>query len=432
MEYISVKEAAEKWNVTERYVQRYCTQGRIDGAAKIGGSWKIPAAAEKPSDMRRTEVSKEPATKADGNKVAENKISENKISENKTAVKEVSVQEFPAEQMQALRVAMPLINTPYKLGACMDSIVKIEDVDTRNIALAEYYYFSGKSAKASEIAEPYLTHSDIALRLSACWIYAYANLALDRIAKAREAMGHLQAVMNNINENTPSEHKALAVCISTGASVLLHLPLPKVLSPLKKYIHALPPGLRLLVLYVEAHHCYLNKQYGAAIGIAETALALESELYPIPSIYLHLVATMGYINMRHPELAREHLLEAWKIAQPDDMIEAFGEHHGLLGGMLEAVLKKDYPEDFKRIIGITYSFSAGWRKVHNPDTGHNVADNLTTTEFAASMLAARGWTNKEIASHLDISENTVKHYIAAALQKLNITQRKELREFMLK
>ena len=91
--------------------------------------------------------------------------------------------------------------------------------------------------------------------------------------------------------------------------------------------------------------------------------------------------------------------------------------------MLEAVLKKDYPEDFKRIIAITYRFSAGWRRVHNPVTGHDVADNLTTTEFATAMLAARGWTNQEIADHMGISPNTVKQYISTTLQKLNIRQR---------
>ena len=76
--------------------------------------------------------------------------------------------------------------------------------------------------------------------------------------------------------------------------------------------------------------------------------------------------------------------------------------------MLEAVIKPKWPEDFKRIIAITYRFSAGWRKVHNPETGHDVADDLTTTEFAIAMLAARGWTNQEIAEHLHISVNTVK------------------------
>jgi DNA-binding CsgD family transcriptional regulator len=335
-------------------------------------------------------------------------------------------------QTENLRMPMPLLNTPYELGKITDSINKIQDDDTRNIALGEYYYFSGHSAKASEITKAYLTHNDLAIRLSACWIYAYANLSLGSVENTRKAMAVVKNAELSINETTPELYKALIVSISTGASVLLHLPLPKILSPLKKYIHIMPAGLRLFILYVEAHHCYLNKQYGACIGIAETALALESELYPIPSIYLHLVATMGYVNLRHLEPAKEHLLEAWKIAQPDDMIEAFAEHHGLLGGMLEAVIKKEYPEDFQRIFAITYSFSAGWRRIHNPDTGHNVAYDLTTTEFAVAMLASKDWSNKEIGAHLGISTNTVKLHVSSALQKLGISQRKELIQFMLK
>ncbi|MCC8097154.1 MAG: LuxR C-terminal-related transcriptional regulator, partial [Eubacterium sp.] len=198
------------------------------------------------------------------------------------------------------------------------------------------------------------------------------------------------------------------------------------------HIHMLPSGLRLFSLYIEAHQAYLNKWYGTAIGIAETALALESRLYPIPSIYLHLVSAMGYINLKETEPAKEHLLKAWEIAKPDDMIEAFGEHHGLLGGMLEAVIKKDYPDDFKRMIDITYSFSAGWRKIHNPETGHYVADDLTTTEFTVAMLAARGWSNKEISVHLSVSVNTVKKHLIAVFRKLDTENRKDLSAFLLK
>ncbi len=397
VEYMSVKETAKKWELSERYVQRYCIEGRIDGAIKFGGAWAIPLNAEKPLDKRRA------TTKSVNDSITQN-----------------------------IGIAMPLLNTPYKLGHCMESIEKIENEAVRNIALSEYYYFSGQSAKASDIAEKYLSHEDIALRLSACWIYGYANLALDRISNSRKALANVQATVSAINDSSSTELKALAVSISTSASVLLHLPLPKILHDLKNIIHTLPPGLRLFILYIQAHHSYLNKQYGACIGIAETALQLESELYPIPTIYLHLVATMGYINLRYTEEAREHLLEAWKIAKSDNMIEPFGEHHGLLCGMLEAVIKKDYPDDFNRMIDITYSFSAGWRKIHNKDTGRNVADDLTTTEFAIAMLAARDWSNKEISYHLGISTNTVKMHISSALQKLGISQRKELHQFMLK
>ncbi|MCD8048627.1 MAG: LuxR C-terminal-related transcriptional regulator [Clostridia bacterium] len=48
------------------------------------------------------------------------------------------------------------------------------------------------------------------------------------------------------------------------------------------------------------------------------------------------------------------------------------------------------------------------------------------------MLAARGWSNKEIAEHLDLKTNTVKMHVSIVLQKLGITQRTDLTQFMLK
>ena len=55
MEYLTVQETAEKWNLSDRMVQQFCTQGRIPGAQKFGRSWAIPADAEKPEDPRRAE-----------------------------------------------------------------------------------------------------------------------------------------------------------------------------------------------------------------------------------------------------------------------------------------------------------------------------------------------------------------------------------------
>ena len=106
---------------------------------------------------------------------------------------------------------------------------------------------------------------------------------------------------------------------------------------------------------------------------------------------------------------------------------------GLLVGrvLLEAAIKPAWPDDFRRIIDITYRFSAGWRRVHNPATGDDVADNLTTTEFAACMLAARGWSNAEIAAHMGISVNRVKECISKSLKKLGVSSRKELGRFLL-
>jgi Fic family protein len=49
---MSVKEASEKWSISDRRVRILCSEGRIEGAFKIGRSWSIPATAVKPVDAR--------------------------------------------------------------------------------------------------------------------------------------------------------------------------------------------------------------------------------------------------------------------------------------------------------------------------------------------------------------------------------------------
>ena len=48
MEYISVKQAADKWDTSVQIVRRFCRQERINGAIQSNGSWLIPANARKP------------------------------------------------------------------------------------------------------------------------------------------------------------------------------------------------------------------------------------------------------------------------------------------------------------------------------------------------------------------------------------------------
>lgn len=52
--YMTIKEIAEKWNVTPRRVRAMCLNGQIDGASKLGREWAIPINAIKPVDGRVT------------------------------------------------------------------------------------------------------------------------------------------------------------------------------------------------------------------------------------------------------------------------------------------------------------------------------------------------------------------------------------------
>ena len=59
MDYISVKEAAIKWEISERRIQKLCEDGRIDGVERFGRSWMIPKNSKKPNDLRRRSTQQE-------------------------------------------------------------------------------------------------------------------------------------------------------------------------------------------------------------------------------------------------------------------------------------------------------------------------------------------------------------------------------------
>lgn len=50
--YITVKQAAEKWRISDRRVRILCSEGKIPGAYQEGRAWKIPYDARKPADGR--------------------------------------------------------------------------------------------------------------------------------------------------------------------------------------------------------------------------------------------------------------------------------------------------------------------------------------------------------------------------------------------
>ena len=54
MEFMTAKEAAKKWKITQRRVAVLCSGNRIEGAELMGKMWLIPKLAQKPEDGRVT------------------------------------------------------------------------------------------------------------------------------------------------------------------------------------------------------------------------------------------------------------------------------------------------------------------------------------------------------------------------------------------
>ena len=50
--FMTVKDAAAKWGISDRRVRILCKEGKIPGAFRVGHSWRIPENAVKPTDGR--------------------------------------------------------------------------------------------------------------------------------------------------------------------------------------------------------------------------------------------------------------------------------------------------------------------------------------------------------------------------------------------
>ena len=50
--FLTVKEVAKKWGISDRKVRVLCSEGKIPGAYQKGRGWKIPIDAKKPGDSR--------------------------------------------------------------------------------------------------------------------------------------------------------------------------------------------------------------------------------------------------------------------------------------------------------------------------------------------------------------------------------------------
>lgn len=385
MQYESVKSAAERLGVTARAIQKWAASGKISGAKRVGKPWLIPVDFEGPEQTENGKI----------------------------------------------HSPMPLLNAPFSVGHCMEYIDEIAIETEHDMALAEYYYFRGEHIKSSAITEKYLNHPDVSLSICANALYAFANIGCGRRHLADYGLNAIKLkVKLAFQKNASVEAYNAALFFTNLIAVLMHIKdkdIPLMYDSLEK----LPKGLRIFGAYILAHKAYLNKDYRRALGIADIALALPEQQYPLPKIYLHLIAAVSLINTKHTEEARKHFNSAVDLAKQDGFFQPFAEHHGLLQGLIEATLRWKNPEIYNRIILLTESFSGSWRYIHNEINNKITTVSLTPNEFSVAMLYSRGWKITEIATHLQLSERTVKRIVSDIYEKLDITSKAELSKYMI-
>ncbi len=386
MIFESAAQAAERLNCTVRAIQKWAKEGKLPGAYKDGRDWKIPPDACRPGEGMPIYYPNEP---------------------------------------------YPLVHL-FQPGKALAYVESIEDPDDRAMALCEYYYMIGELKECSIITEPYLDSPNPILRSTAAVFCLFSNLCRGHLNKSQYAHQVLQTEYERLEDATVSnELKALNVLSSTLMRMQLHLDLEEKFH-MVEYTKYLDRGLRLMACYTAAYRAYHKQDYARSLGIVETALSLDVNHYPVPRIYLYIIAAMDLMNLMRVKDAELCMEEAWRIAEPDGFVFPFVEHYSLLQGLIEKRFKKNHPDTYQKILSFANQYNENWYRVYNWANQGQLPKGLTQMEFTIAMLYSRNWRAKEIAAHVGLSERTIMNYIAAIYDKLQINGKKDLERFMLK
>lgn len=305
-------------------------------------------------------------------------------------------------------------------------IGSLSDEEERTVALAAHHYFQAKYEDAARESQRFLNSPCPEIRATALLLHGMANVGLGNAELVREDFAALKR-----SARQPEDEKMAAVYDALRFLLAVFFHTDGEIEPVEE-AHAalLPEGTRLYLLYAAAHGLYLQKRYEEALGVAKSALMMAAGRFPSVCVYLNLVGSMVATNLHDAGVAAQFFRRAWQLAEPENYIQPFVEHHGMLQGQIEKYTRVAQPEEYNRISEKVMAFSRGWMKIHNPDSVNKVTDRLSPYEFSIAMMAARGKSNQEIAEYLHISVNTVKFHLSGIYQKVGVSNRKELEQYL--
>ncbi len=390
MEYISVAEAAARWDVSVRQVQRLLADSRIPRAKKYGRSWMLPADAEKPNDPRREKKIEPP---------------EQSLSSELVHLLEASLTPMPNHDPDAIL-----------------NIVK--EKRARRQFEAELAYLRGDFARTMRCFDK--TEGDGAAKLRASLGAVAAVISLGDYPAYLKIESYLKDCVKAGKSSFISVFAELAL-----ASVYVNVSAPKMVPGWLKEgdFSAFPAQMNpQYMLYLRVKYLLCIGQYETALAVAQTSLAFSAAEQGITytDIYLRVVHALACYFLGRDDEAKRILLAAMRLALPHGFITPFAEPVSDFGGLIEECTQQVYPACYDPIIAQWQNTVKNWVSFHNRFTQENLSMILSRREFYLAQLVARRVPYAEIAKKYGISVGRLKNIMLEIYEKLYISGRDEL------
>ncbi len=398
---ITVKQAAEKWGVTPRRVQGLCKEGKIKGAIRWERTWMIPDHAVLPSTNKGEE---------------------------------------PHMPMPKKSPFLDMTGIYNEAGMAEESATLLENnKEAHELFQAQIAYRRGEIERVYDKARYFLSaHSGFYAILGGGMLLAQCAIWRGDVRLWNEAKRHIcQAPCN-----TSTEREIVSLTLAIIDSSIYDN---------KDYPQWFTRG-NFEVLPSDAHPAakvfYIKHLFMAAFAVASKELELEGvsglalmKMIPntiepfitqarvdktvIPEIFLRLSCAVAYHYSGQRELAISHIDKAIALALPDGLYGILVEYVRHFDGLLEERIALVDPSCELIVKELYRTYSIGWARLSGTVRNRYIATNLTSREREIAKLVAFGFTTKEIAAMIYISESTVKQTVLRVVQKTGVKDRSE-------
>lgn len=397
---ITVKEAAEKWGVSVRFVQMLCREGRITGATQWGRSWMIPRGAAYPC----------------GNAGAGMPMPRKSPF--------LDMTDLYTEAGTADACAAALAGNP-EAQALFEAEIAYSRGNIDEVITRAHYFLNSHSGFYA------INAGGMLLALAAIWrgdIYLY-----------REAKIHICGAPAKNDTDRDIISLALA-CIDSAVRDVSSYPdwfrrgkfeyLPPESHPAAKVFY-------VKYLLICAQEMAMGRyEFPDVTGmglmraipyIAEPLIArVVAERVVIPQIYLRLLVAVAYHQLGDDAEAIPHIDKAIALALPDGLLGILVEHRRNLDTLLDDRLALADEQAYSKFKVLQKAFLDGWTRLHNSLLSRSVSSALTTRQKEICRLAAFGLSDNDIAGRLKISVSHVKKELYISKNKTGAENRREL------
>ena len=401
MEMMTVKEASEKWGVTARRVQGLCKEGKIKGVERWERTWMIPKHAVLPSS---------------------------------------SSEKDPHIPMPRRTPFLDMTDLYNEAGKVEESIAMLENnFEAHSLLEAFIDYRRGELDKVYEKTRYFLkAHSGfyailgagILLAMCAIWrgdVYLF-NDAKRHICEApckNESDREIISLTLAVVDSTIYDNKDFPDWFRHGSFEKL----PSDSHPAAKVFYI--KYLYMTAFALASNQVHIDDMSGLSFMkvipyVIEPMISQAVvDKTVLPEAYLRLSCAVAYHNAGDKERAVQHIDKAIALTLPDGLYGVLTEYVRHFDGLLEERLDLVDKTATEKVKELYKTYSVGWAKLSGAVRNRAIATNLTSREREVAKLAAFGYTTKDIAAMLFISESTVKQTVLRVVQKTGVKDRTE-------